>query len=123
MTGACSAASRTASRRSVHGWSRNGDGVHGCVDGPLLATGDLEDEDVVDVVVVVEALVLRWSDVGVGLDRVPEVGGQLLAEVDDRRPDAVQGLQHEGGAAGEERGQLVVADLVGDAGARGHRGP
>ena len=58
------------------------------------------------VVVVGEALVLRGSDVGVGLDGVPEVGGQLLAEVDDRRPDAVQCLQHQRGAAAKSEVSL-----------------
>ena len=79
------AAARTASRRSVHGWSRSGLGAPAAAP-PVLLAGDLEDEDVVHVVVVVEAPVLRRGDVGVGLHRVAEVGGELLGR--RRRPAA-----------------------------------
>ena len=67
-------------------------------DPPVLLAGDLDDEDVVDVVVVVEALVLRGRDVGVDLDRVAEVGGELLGRLDDGCPGAVQRLEDDGGA-------------------------
>ena len=89
-------------------------GEHRLVDRPALAPGDLQDEHVVDVVVRREALVLRRGDVGVDLHRVAELGGQPGAEVDQRRPGAVQGLQHERGAVGERAEHLVVGDLVGD---------
>ena len=118
MTGACRRPRATASRRSVHGWSRNGERVHGSVDGPLLATRDLEDEDVVHVVVVVEAVVLRGRDVGVGLDGMPRSAASCWQKAMIGGHDAVQRLEHEGGAAREERGELVVAHLVRDAGAR-----
>ena len=90
---------------------------HRCVDLPALLAGDLQHEDVVHVVVVAEPLVLRRGDVRVGLDGMAELGRQLLAERDDRRPDPVQALQHHGRAVGEQPDQLVVADLIGDAGA------
>ena len=80
---------------------------------PALLALDLQHEDVVHVVVVAEALRLRRGDVGVDLHRVAELGGQVLGEVDDRRPEAVQALQHQGGPVGEEPDQGVVADLVG----------
>ena len=91
--------------------------VHGRVDLPALLALDLQHEDVVHVVVIAEALVLRGRDVGIGLHRVTELGGQLLAQRDDRRPDAVQSLQHHRRPVGEQPDELVVADLVGDAGA------
>ena len=43
---------------------------------------------------------------------------QRHGEVDHRGPRAVQRLQHHGGALGEERGHLVVVDLVADLRAR-----
>ena len=84
-------------------------------DPPALLAGHLEDEDVVNVVVVAEAGVLRRRDVGVDLHRVTEVGGEVLGEGQHRLPGAVQALQHDRRAVGEEPQQLVVARLVGDA--------
>ena len=81
---------------------------------PAFRPFDLEDEDVVHVVVVAEALILRRSDVGIGLNRVSELGRQSLAEFDDRRPDPVQGLEDQRRPIREQADELVVADLVGD---------
>ena len=53
-------------------------------DAPLLLTGDLQDEDVVDVVVVGEALILRRRDIGIDLDRVAEVVSEVRGEGLDR---------------------------------------
>src|SRR5215210_173732 len=83
---------------------------------PAFRPFKLEDEDVVYVVVVTEALVLRGSDVGIGLNRMSELGRQPLAEFDDRWPDPVQGLEDQCRPIREETDKLVVADLVGDCG-------
>ena len=88
--------------------------VDGLVDDPALLARDLQHEHVVDVVVVAEALVLRRGHVRVRLHRVPEVGGQPLAEGHHRRPHPVQCLQHHRRAVGEQPDQRVVADLVTD---------
>ena len=71
----------------------------------MLVAGDLQDEDVVDVVVVAEPLRLRRRDVGVDLHGVPEVRAEGLGEVDERGVGAVQALQHDRGAVGEEPGE------------------
>jgi hypothetical protein len=84
------------------------------MDAPALLAGDLQDEDVVGVVVGREALRLARRDVGVDLDRVPEVGDQLAGEVHQRRPHPVQPLQDEGVAVDEQVEQPVVDDLVRD---------
>jgi hypothetical protein len=47
---------------------------------------------------------------------MPKLSGQLLAELDDRRPDSVQGLQNQRRSGCEQSDEFVVADLVGDAG-------
>ena len=70
-----------------------------------------------DVVVVAEAGVLTRGDVGVGLDGMAQLLRELLGEVDERTPGAVQALQDDGRPAREEAEQLVVAHLVGDRGA------
>jgi hypothetical protein len=112
-----------ALRLGAHGLATVGPGlvaqgrlVDGGVDAPALGAGDLQDEHVVHVVVVVEAARLRRRDVGVDLDGVAEVGDELLGERHDRGPGAVQGLQHERGAVGEQCREAGVVDLVGDAG-------
>ena len=90
----------------------------GPVDAPPLGPGHLQHEHIVRVVVRREALVLGRCDVRVDLDRVAEFGGQPAAEVDQRRPGAMQSLQDQRGAVGELGQHLVVRDLVGDPGAR-----
>ena len=69
-----------------------------------------------DVVVVVEALVLRGCHVRVRLHGVPELLGEGADEVDDRRPHAMQGLQDQRRPVAEEGDELAVADLVRDPG-------
>jgi hypothetical protein len=88
--------------------------MHRRVHDPVLAPGELQDEHVVHVVMGREPARGRWRHVSVGLDRVPELLRQRHGEVDHRGPRAVQRLQHHGGALGEERGHLVVMDLVAD---------
>jgi hypothetical protein len=88
--------------------------VHRRADLPPLLTGDLQDEHVVDVVVVAEALVLRWCDIGVDLHGVAELTGERLGELDDRAPGPVQPLEHEGRALGEVVQHGVVTHLVRD---------
>src|SRR5512132_2044113 len=61
---------------------------------PLLAF-DLQDKDVVHIVVSAEALVLGRSDVRVCLYGMAEFGGEPLTELENWRPDAMQGLQHQ----------------------------
>ena len=80
----------------------------------MLLALDLHDEHVVDVVVVVEAPVLWWRHVGVHLHRVAQVGGEVLRGGDDRRPGAVQPLEHDARASGEQTQHAVLADLVPD---------
>ena len=48
---------------------------------------------------------------------MPELGGEFGAEGDQRRPDPVQGLQHDGRPVGDERQHPVIGDLI------GHLGP
>ena len=91
-----------------------GCGVHGRAEPPVLLAAHLQHEDVVHVVVVAEAGALTGSDVGIGLHGMPELLSQRLAEVDERTPGAVEALQDDGRASGEEPQQLVVAHLVGD---------
>jgi hypothetical protein len=109
--GSCGDSFATVGPRLVAQWR----GVDGFVDAPALAAGDLEHEDVVHVVVVVEATGLRRSDVSVDLHGMAEVGRELLGEVDERRPGPVQCLEHERRAVGEQRRELGVVHLVGDA--------
>jgi hypothetical protein len=61
-----------------------------------------------------EALVLRGSDVRVRLHRMTELGREPLTELQDGRPHAVQRLQYQRRAVGEEPDELVIADLIGD---------
>ena len=73
-----SAAARRRAPRPPRGGAptadrRSGSATTGLVDAPVLATGDLQDEDVVDVVVRREALVLRRGDVGVDLHRMAQL--------------------------------------------------
>ena len=77
---------------------------------PLLLTFDLQYEDVVHVVMGTEALVLRGSDIRVGLHRVAELSREPLTELQDRRPHAMQGLQYQRRAVGKEPDKPVVAD-------------
>ena len=87
------------------------------MDDPALGSLDLQHEDVVDVVVIIEATVLRRGDVSVGLHRMSEFSAQLRAETRHRLPRAVQRLQDEGGAVSEFAPQRGVVKLVGDGGA------
>ena len=91
----------------------------------MLLAGHLQDEDVVDVVVRAEPARGRRGDVGVDLGGVAQVGGQLVGELDQRRPEAVQALQHHRAAVGEQPQDRVRGHLVGDlgAGAAGRREP
>ena len=88
--------------------------MDGLVDDPALLAGELEDEDVVDVVVRGEPARRRGRDVRVDLDRVPELAGQRSGEVDDRRPEPMERLQHDRRAVGEEARDRGVVDLVAD---------
>ena len=81
---------------------------------PSLLSFDLQHEDIVYVVMGAEALILRGSDVRVGLHRMAELGGELLAELENRRPDAVQRLQDQRRSVCKEPDQPVVAYLIGD---------
>ena len=81
---------------------------------PPLLSFDLQHEDIVYVVMGAEALILRGSDVSVGLHRMAELCGELLAELENGRPYAVQRLQYQGRSVGKEPDQLVVAYLIGD---------
>ena len=83
----------------------------------MLLAGDLQHEDVVHVVVRAEPARGRRGDVGVDLRGVPEVGGQLVGELDQRRPEPVQPLQDDGAAVGEQPQDGVGGHLVGDLGA------
>ena len=84
------------------------------MDPPALLARDLQDEDVVDVVVRGEALRLGGCDVGVDLNRVAEIGGQGAREVDERRPQPMQSLEHDRVPVEEQREHPVVGDLVAD---------
>ena len=92
-------------------------GEHRLVDAPVLLAGHLQDEDVVDVVVRAEPAGGRRRDVGVDLRRVAQVGGQLVGELDQRRPQPVQALQDDGAAVGEQPQHRVGGHLVADLGA------
>ena len=100
-------------------------GEHRRVDAPVLLAGDLQHEDVVHVVVRAEPARGRRGDVGVDLRGVAQVGGELVGELDQRRPEPVQALQDDGAAVGEQPQDGVGGDLVGDlrAGAAGGREP
>jgi hypothetical protein len=78
---------------------------------PFLAF-DLQHEDVVHVVMSAEALILGWSDVRVGLYGMAQFGSESLAELKNRRPDAMQGLQHQSRAVSKEPDELVITDLI-----------
>ena len=73
----------------------------------------LEDEDVVGVAVHREALRPGRGQVGVGLAGVPERELQLGDQPGERRPVAVQALQHDGGAALEQVDDLARIDQAG----------
>ena len=81
---------------------------------PLLLAFDLQHEDVVYVVMSAEPLVLRGSDVRVGLHRMTELGSEPLTEFQDWWPRAMQRLQHQSRALGEEPDELVITYLIGD---------
>ncbi len=74
---------------------------------PLLGAGRLEDEHVVGVGVDVEALRARRREVGVGLAGVAELELELGDQPGQRRPVAVQALEHDGRAVVEERQRLA----------------
>src|SRR5215208_4729900 len=96
-------------------------GQHWPMDPPLFLTCKQEDEDVVYVVVSAEALVLWRRDVGVGLNRMTEFSGEPLAELENGRPNAMKGLQHERRAVGKQLGEPVIAHLVGNSGTNAAR--
>ena len=95
--------------------------VHRRVDPPVLLPRDLQNEDIVHVVVRIESAGGGWGDVRVHLGGMAEVIDELPGEVGQRRPGAVQPLEHQGGAAGEFVEHLVGTDLVGDLGAEAAR--
>jgi hypothetical protein len=78
---------------------------------PMLDAGHLQHEHVVRVVMDVEALRDRRSQINVHLHRVRQLDLELAAEVRQRRPKAVDRLQHDRGAVRE---QLVDASGVDD---------
>jgi hypothetical protein len=71
---------------------------------------DLEDEDVVGVVVDPQPARRRRGQVGVDLHRVGQEQLQVAAEGGQRRPEALQALEHDGGPGGE-----LAEDLPGSA--------
>ena len=60
--------------------------MHGLVDGPVLVAGGLQHEDVMDVVVGIEAAAVRRGDIGVGLYGVSQIIDHAPNEVDKRWP-------------------------------------
>ena len=88
--------------------------VHRLVHDPALVACDLQHEDVVDVVVRRESARRRGRDIGVDLHGVTELCGEVSRERDHRRPDAVQRLEHDRRAVGEEPRHRRVVHLVGD---------
>ena len=86
--------------------------MDGFVHDPTFLPGYLENKDVVDVVMRVESPVARRRDVGVGLDGVAEVVDRLADEVDQRRPQPVQALQHNRRAGSEFAEHLARIHLV-----------
>src|SRR4029453_7500555 len=84
------------------------------MDAPPLLPVNLENKDVVHVVMGAETLILWRRHVRVGLHRMAELCGEPLAELENRRPGSMQGLQHKGRAAGKETDQFVLAHLVSD---------
>src|SRR4029079_6753433 len=59
---------------------------------------------------------------GVHLDRVTEICGELLGEVDQRWPEAMQALKDKRCTVDELGEDLVVRDLISDLRARTSRG-
>ncbi len=53
----------------------------------MLATCDLQDEDVVCVVVRIETLRLWWGDVSVDLNRMTEFSGEVGSSLSYRIPE------------------------------------
>jgi hypothetical protein len=88
--------------------------VHRLVDDPALLTGHLQHEHVVHVVVRIETARGRGCHVGVHLRGMPQLAHERTREGHERRPRAVQALQHDR-RSGRELGQdLRGVDLVGD---------
>ena len=87
--------------------------MHGLVHDPALLSGRLQDEYVVDVVVRIEAAIGGRRDVGVRLHRMTQIVDRLPDEVDQRRPQPVQALQHNRCASGELGQHLGGVHLVG----------
>ena len=78
---------------------------------PGLVPGRLEDQHVMVVGVPGEPPGAGRREVGVGLHRVAQLAFEAPAQVDQRRPGALQGLEHQGGA---------TVDRLGDLGHVGH---
>ena len=81
---------------------------------PPLAPLHLQHEHVVRVVMGGEALVAGRGQVGVDLHRGGQLGGQRPGQVDQRRPQPVQPLEHQRRAGIEQRQHPLVEHLVGD---------
>ena len=67
---------------------------HGIMHYPTFLFSHLQDEDVMDVVMRIEATVGGRSDVGVRLHRMSQIVYGLADEVYQRRPQPVQTLKH-----------------------------
>ncbi len=81
---------------------------------PELGAVGLEDEDVVAVAVHREALRAGRGQVGVGLAGVPELDLEVGDQPRQRRPVAVQALEHDRRPAVEEGGDLARVDQSGE---------
>src|SRR5215213_7893355 len=79
---------------------------------PVLDAGHLQDEDVVCVVVDVEAARRRRGHVNVGLHRVSEVVLQLPAEQAEWRPITMEGLENDRRAPIEQGYDAARVDEV-----------
>ena len=101
MTGSSATRSAIAARCCVHGWDGRGWSTHGIMHYPTFLSSHLQDEDVMDVVMRIEATVGGRSDVGVRLHRMSQIVDGLADEVDQRRPQPVQTLKHNRCARGE----------------------
>jgi hypothetical protein len=81
---------------------------------PPLASGRLQHEDGMRVVVGSEPTAARWGEVGVDLYRGTEVGLQPAGQLDHGRPQPVQPLQYQRRAGVEQRENAFVEHLVAD---------
>ena len=89
MTGSPATRSAIAARCCCPRLRRQGMVEHRIVHDPALLSGHLQDEDVMDVVMRIEAAVGGWRDVGVRLHGMSQIVDGLADEVDERWPQPV----------------------------------